>query len=55
MTPDETELMNTLCSRIATEKDPLAFRKLIVELNDLLEREEQRLEGRISPAEPKTR
>lgn len=36
MTPDERERMAILCERIAKEKDPDIFDKLVRELNDLL-------------------
>ena len=35
--------MDRLCQRIAVEKDPKAFNELVVQLNDLLERKELRL------------
>jgi hypothetical protein len=46
MTPDERERMYELCGLIETEKDHSRFLQLIRELNDLLERKEQRLEDR---------
>jgi hypothetical protein len=36
MTPDERERLAILCERIAKEKDPEIFDKLVRELNDLL-------------------
>jgi hypothetical protein len=43
MTPDEREKMHILCQRIATEKDPDRFDKLIKELNDLFDGKHERL------------
>lgn len=43
MTAEERERMNSLCQRIADEKDPHTFTTLTEELNDLLERKEKRL------------
>ncbi|HEX3819367.1 MAG TPA: hypothetical protein VHW45_03510 [Candidatus Sulfotelmatobacter sp.] len=43
MTPDEREKMHILCERIATEKDPKTFDKLVKELNDLLEQKHERV------------
>ena len=42
MTPDERERLNQLCSRIQTEKDQAKFSQLLTELNELLEKKEQR-------------
>ena len=44
MSPDERERMYELCAMIEKEKDHSRFLQLIRELNDLLERKEQRLE-----------
>jgi len=44
MTPDERERMNVLCEQIAKEQNHDKFVRLVQELNDLLERKEQRLE-----------
>lgn len=44
MTPEERERMYKLCKLIETEKDRHRFLQLIEELNQLLERKEQRLE-----------
>ena len=44
MTSEERERMYALCEQIITEKDHAKFLRLIEELNDLLERKEQRLE-----------
>ncbi len=35
--------MNRLCERIQVEQDPRIFTKLVGQLNELLERKEQRL------------
>lgn len=51
MTPEERALMYDLAKRIAEEKDPATFNKLIVQLNDLLERKEERLESDRKPKE----
>jgi len=37
MTPEERERLEDLCRRVAEEKDPLTFEKLVLELNELLE------------------
>jgi hypothetical protein len=44
MTPDDRERMYQLCSQIEKEQDHHRFLRLIEELNNLLERQEQRLE-----------
>jgi hypothetical protein len=44
MTPQEKAQIDTLCKQIAVEKDPETFHQLIVQLNDLLEKKERRLE-----------
>jgi hypothetical protein len=46
MTPEESERMNSLCSRIQEEKDLDKFAALLRELNSLVERKEHRLEQR---------
>ena len=43
MTPDEREQMHILCQRIATEKDPEKFDRLVRELNALLEQKHDRI------------
>jgi hypothetical protein len=43
MTDEERDLMNTLCAKIAIEKDPTIFDQLVHELNELLEKKEHRL------------
>ena len=48
MTPEETERMNVLCRQIQVEKDQGKFNSLILELNQLLESKEKRLEQRTS-------
>jgi hypothetical protein len=49
MTPDERERMAILCERIATEKDRAKFRSFVRELNELLERKDQRLASEEEP------
>jgi hypothetical protein len=44
MTPEEKATLDALCRQIALEKDPQTFHQLLVQLNDLLERKEKRLE-----------
>ena len=44
MTNDERERMYQLCALIEKEQDHHRFLKLIEELNDLLDRQERRLE-----------
>lgn len=44
MTPEERERMFYLCQRIAVEKDHQIFGELVAELNELLNRKDQRLE-----------
>jgi predicted GNAT family acetyltransferase len=43
MTPEEREQMYALCARIVEEKDPDTFIELVKELNELLDRKEDRL------------
>jgi hypothetical protein len=43
MTPEEMQLVNGLCKRIADEKDPFTFRQLVEQLDALLARKEKRL------------
>jgi hypothetical protein len=43
MTPEEKAKLDVICGQIAVEKDPQTFQQLLVQLNDLLERKEQRL------------
>ena len=43
MTPEEKELMDALCKRIAVEHDPKKFDELVHQLNELLEKKEQRI------------
>jgi hypothetical protein len=49
MTPDERERMAILCERIATEKDRAKFRSFVAQLNELLERKDQRLASKEEP------
>jgi hypothetical protein len=50
MTPDESERLNELCALIAKERGHAAFMDLVLELSDLLERRQSRLEP--APAKP---
>jgi|HubBroStandDraft_5_1064220.scaffolds.fasta_scaffold262883_2 hypothetical protein len=43
MTPEEKEMMHTLCQRIEVEKDSKTFDELVFQLNELLEKKEHRL------------
>lgn len=43
MTPEEREKMEELCKRIAVEKDPEIFDRLLDELNELFELKHQRI------------
>lgn len=43
MDAEERERMNQLCMRLQNEKDHQEFSKLLQELNELLDRKEQRL------------
>ena len=52
MTPDEVERMKELCQQIATEKDHSKFSQLLLELNELLERKNTRLDH--TPSQPNT-
>jgi hypothetical protein len=45
MTNEERALVEALCKRIVEEQDPLVFNKLVAQLNDLLERKQQKLEA----------
>jgi hypothetical protein len=51
MTPEERKEMNRLCLLIQDEKDHRKFTELIAQLNALLEKKEQRLNG-IKPLDP---
>ena len=44
MTPEEQSRMNKLCQQIAVEQDPQTFGELVHQLNELLERKEDRLQ-----------
>jgi hypothetical protein len=46
MRPDDKERMYQLCALIEQEKDHYRFLQLIEELNELLERQERRLEDK---------
>jgi hypothetical protein len=45
LTSDERDRMNSLCQQIVTEKHRDKFIKLVEELNNLLDRKDQRLEA----------
>jgi len=51
MTPQESERLNKLCALIETEKDTTKFTELVRELEDLLDRKEQRLKSQPNPGE----
>lgn len=53
MSPEERERMHTLCEQIAKEQDHKKFAKLVQELNNLLERKDQRLEKHPPATHPK--
>ena len=44
MTAEEKDEITALCNRAIEERDPAKFHELVVQLNDLLERREHRLE-----------
>jgi hypothetical protein len=44
MTPEERAQLDTLFKQITVEKDPQTYHRLLVKLNDLLEKKERRLE-----------
>jgi hypothetical protein len=44
MAGEEKDEITALCNRVIEEKDPAKFHELVVQLNNLLERKEQRLE-----------
>jgi hypothetical protein len=46
MTPEERKRMNWLCVRIQEEKDPKIFDTLVCELNELLENQQEQIDGR---------
>jgi len=49
LTTDERERLYTLCGQIVEEKDAFKFLQLVNELNDLLDRKEERLECSTAP------
>jgi hypothetical protein len=57
MTPEEREHLDSLCKRIAIEKDPQRFDSLVKELEALLEAKHERLQSMMAsgslPATPK--
>jgi hypothetical protein len=52
MSPEERQLVNGLCQRIADEKDPLIFQQLVEQLDELLTRKEQRLIAATAASHP---
>lgn len=44
MSPDERERLHILCERIAKEQDNDIFTMLVMELNDLLDGKQKRLD-----------
>ena len=53
MTPDESERMKALCQQIEIEQHQNRFSQLIIELDELLERKNERLDHPHLPTEPK--
>jgi hypothetical protein len=49
MTPEERQLANDLCQRIAEEKDLSIFQQLVEQLDELLARKRKRLDGAKPP------
>jgi hypothetical protein len=49
MTPDERERMHILCQRIAGEQDHGNFLRFVRQLNELLERKNQRFAENTAP------
>lgn len=49
MNPEEKAELDALCKRIVDEKDQHRFLALVMELNQLLERKEQRLQAQRDP------
>ena len=45
MAPEERERMNVLIQRIQQEQDPKIFAQLVEQLNELLERDQNRVKG----------
>lgn len=45
MTPEERVQVEALCKRIQEEQDPAAFTELVMQLNDLLEHKQGRLDS----------
>jgi hypothetical protein len=45
MTDEDKTLVNKLCKRVVEEQDPVVFTTLVAQLNDLLERKEQKSEA----------
>jgi len=53
MDATEREQMNSLCQRIAQEKDIKTFNKLLAELNQLLQRKQTRLVSQSKKPDPR--
>ena len=49
MTPEERQLANDLCQRIAEEKDLSIFQQLVEQLDELLARKKKRLDAAKPP------
>ena len=49
MTPEERQLVNDLCKRIAEEKDASIFQQLVEQLDELLARKGKRLNAAKPP------
>jgi DNA replication initiation complex subunit (GINS family) len=52
MTPEERQLVDDLCKRIADEKDPFIFHQLVKQLDELLACKENRLKTATKPPDP---
>lgn len=52
MNAEEKTELDALCKQIVVEKDHQIFIALVMELNQLLERKEQRLQTRRDPTTP---
>lgn len=47
MTPEKKKELEALCQRISQEEDQQEFMALVIQLNNLLERKERRLDDEI--------
>jgi hypothetical protein len=54
MTPEEKAEMDVLCKQIVEEKDRNKFLALVLQLNNLLERKESRLQGFSGASRPES-